>query len=226
MASDVDICNLALAHLGDNATIASIDPPEGSAQAEHCARFFPIARDALLEMKNWSFASRRALLPQLTACCDQWDYIYGLPADCMRPVSVLPNDAEDDYVSSLMPSDIPWSARAYAPAYQAGYYAPQPYQIETNSSGQKILMTNQEQALLRYQAYVTDSSVFPPLFVTTLSWHLASMLAGPVIKGDAGAAEAKRCMEMMAAFLSQASNSDAEQRDIRVEHLVGWMSGR
>jgi hypothetical protein len=28
MASDVDICNLALALLGDVATVASIDPPE------------------------------------------------------------------------------------------------------------------------------------------------------------------------------------------------------
>lgn len=50
MASEVDICNLALARLGDNATVASIDPPEGSAQAEHCARFYAIARDSLLEM--------------------------------------------------------------------------------------------------------------------------------------------------------------------------------
>ena len=48
MASAVDICNLALSHLGDTATVASLDPPEGSAQAEHCARFYPVARDALV----------------------------------------------------------------------------------------------------------------------------------------------------------------------------------
>ena len=30
MASEIDICNLALSHLGDTATIASLDPPEGS----------------------------------------------------------------------------------------------------------------------------------------------------------------------------------------------------
>ena len=60
MASEVDICNLALSHLGDTATIASLDPPEGSAQAEHCARFYPIARDSLLEMHAWGFATSRA----------------------------------------------------------------------------------------------------------------------------------------------------------------------
>ncbi len=50
MPSVVDLCNLALAYLGDDATVASIDPPEGSAQAEHCQRFYPIARDTLLQM--------------------------------------------------------------------------------------------------------------------------------------------------------------------------------
>ena len=53
MASEIAICNLALSHLGDAANIASIDPPEGSAQAEHCATFYPIARDSLLEMHDW-----------------------------------------------------------------------------------------------------------------------------------------------------------------------------
>ena len=65
MASEVDICNLALAHLGDSATVASINPPEGSAQAEMCQRFYPIARDSLLEMHNWGFATRRKALAQL-----------------------------------------------------------------------------------------------------------------------------------------------------------------
>ena len=59
MASDVDICNLALSFLGDDANVSSISPPEGSQQSEHCARFYPIARDGLLQMHNWNWASRR-----------------------------------------------------------------------------------------------------------------------------------------------------------------------
>jgi hypothetical protein len=41
VASSVDIANLALAHLGDEAAVTSFDPPDGSAQAEHCARLLP-----------------------------------------------------------------------------------------------------------------------------------------------------------------------------------------
>ena len=65
MASVVDICNLALAHLGDDATISSIDPPEGSAQAEHCKRFYTSARDTLLQLHPWNFASKRIALAEL-----------------------------------------------------------------------------------------------------------------------------------------------------------------
>ena len=59
MTTPVDIANLALAHLGENGTVASIDPPEGSAQAVHLARFYPIARDALQEAYPWNFCTRR-----------------------------------------------------------------------------------------------------------------------------------------------------------------------
>ena len=65
MASAVDICNEALSHLGDSATVSSIDPPEGSAQAEHCARFYDSTLQSLSELHNWKFALRRTSLAQV-----------------------------------------------------------------------------------------------------------------------------------------------------------------
>ena len=56
MASDVDICNEALSHLGDSATVSSINPPEGSAQAEHCARFYPTTLATLFGTPTWAMA--------------------------------------------------------------------------------------------------------------------------------------------------------------------------
>ena len=117
-------------------------------------------------------------------------------------------------------------AHNYSPVIAAGRYVPQPFTIETNPNGTHVLYTNQENAILRYQALVRDSTEFSSLFVITLAWHLASMLAGPLIKGDAGAAEAKRCAQMMAGYLAEARKSDANQRSIKVEHIVPWTSGR
>jgi hypothetical protein len=97
MASAVSICNLALSHLGDTATVSAIDPPEGSAQAQHCARFYPIARDALLEMAAWNFATKRATLAELTNTSTEWLYAYALPSGCINLLAVHPADATDDY---------------------------------------------------------------------------------------------------------------------------------
>ena len=222
MATEVDICNLALAHLGDDATIASLNPPEGSAQAEKAARFYPIARNSLLEMHTWNFAAKRGNIALTTNSLDQWDYAYVAPADMMSPVAIISPTAQNDYATRMSAGDTPGGITSnYAPTIVAGQYTPQQFAVEGN-----LIYTNQENAVLRYQAFITDPSLFSPQFVVTLSWHLASMMAGPVIKGDQGAAEAKRCTQMMANYLTSAKQSDNLHRDITIEHIVPWTSGR
>lgn len=227
MATEVDICNLALAHLGDEATIASLKPPEGSAQAEHAARFYPIARDTLLDMHSWDFASKRASLAATTNTNKQWEYAYAAPIDMMNAVAIISPDADNDYATKMSSADVPggWTAN-YAPTVSAGMYVPQQFAVEIDNLGNYLIYTNQEKALLRYQSKITDPSRFSPLFTMTLSWHLASMLAGPVIKGDVGAAEAKRCTQMMSGYLTQAIRGDTANRSIKVEHIVPWTAGR
>lgn len=220
MASEVDVCNLALGNLGDNATVASLDPPEGSAQAEHCARFYPIARDSLLELHTWGFSTTRTTLSLLTSGWPEWTYCYAQPADALNLIAVLPPESDDDYSGQY------GVTTANVPLTGGGQYVPQPYSAESLDDGTLVIYTDQENAVLRYTQRVTDTTKFSPLFITTLSWHLASMLAGPLIKGDEGRAESKRCAQMMQAYLAKAAVSDANQRKIRPVQNVGWMTGR
>lgn len=201
MASEVDICNLALSHLGDNATVASIDPPEGSAQAEHCARFYPSARDSLLEMHHWKFATRRATLALLDVDSWSWSYAYAKPAGVLKMLAVLPAGATSDAASV-------------------------DFDMEATDAGALLILSNTENASARYIAYVTDTTLFSPLFSLALSWQLAGLLAGPLLKGDAGAAEAKRCAAMAQSYLAKAAESDANQRKVTQTHNVPWMAGR
>ena len=201
MASEVDICNLALARLGDNATVASIDPPEGSAQAEHCARFYAVARDSLLEMHAWKFATRRVLLAKLTVESWDWAFAYAEPTGALKLLGVLSATASNDDET-------------------------QPYEAESDATGAAIILTNQESASLRFVARVTDTTKFSPLFVDALAWLLASYLAGPVLKGDAGAAMAKTCLQSFMLAFSNAKVSDANQRKVRPEHTPAWIAGR
>lgn len=223
MTSEVTICNLALAHLGDAATISSIDPPEGSAQAEHCAQFYPSARDSLQEMHTWGFCTKRIALAELANPSSTWAYCYGVPNGALNLLAVLAPDATDDYSQGAhMPGEwasltgqFPWSR-----------YSPQPFVNETLDDGTPVIFTNQEQAVLRYTARVTDPAKFSPLFVETLSHYLAAKLAGPVLKGDSGRTESKAQMQIAMALLGKAMASDANQKKRAPQQNVSWITHR
>lgn len=201
MASEIDIANLALARLGDAATIASLDPPEGSAQADHCARFYPIARDALIEMSDWKFAIQRVNLAVLAVDSHGWAYAYAKPANCIKLLGVLASTAGSDEASEN-------------------------YETETDASGNEIILTDTEAAQARYVVRITDTTKFPPLFVDALSWLLASHLAGPVMKGDEGAKMAQTAYARAVFLAGSASASDANQRKVRPDHTPYWIGNR
>jgi len=204
----VDICNLALSYLGDTATVASVDPPEGSAQAQHCARFYPMALNLLLETHRWNFITKRAYLAVVQNCYfDAWRFAYALPSDALNVISVLPK--------ALYPADYFRNALAN---YWGGIW---PLDFELNwhydfqievFNGQQVVLSNVEDAVARYAVSTVQPGMFPALFADALAWKLASMLAGPLLKGDAGAAESKRCLGMYQVVMEQAKGQDANQR--------------
>lgn len=86
MASSVEICNLALVHLGQE-PILTLD--DTSKEARLCRRLYDPTLEALLRSYPWSFAIRRVLLAQeVEPPVFGFSYQYTLPSDCMRIVSL------------------------------------------------------------------------------------------------------------------------------------------
>jgi hypothetical protein len=226
VASAVDIANLALANLGDPATVSSLSPPDGSAQAQHCARFYPIARTSAIEQAAWDFASTRAYLALVSNPWSMWRYAYAMPSNALSVISILPKEAISDYSERACAPDgfIQWPA-GYFPPSADSIYTPQPFSIET-FNGQLVILTDVCDAVARYTFDVSDTTKFSGLFTEALAWKLASMLAGPMIKGDAGAAQAVRCMQMFNVIKGQAESSDANQRQIKPHVATPWIVGR
>jgi hypothetical protein len=223
VASKVDICNEALSHLGDSATVSSIDPPEGSAQAEHCARFYPTVLASLLELHPWGFATRRAVLAQVANPSSTWAYAYAQPSDTVNLLAVLAADAADDYSAPGAPALDGGYARM---PVAAGLYTPQAFSPEADASGNEVILTNQAGAVLRYTALVTDTTKFTPMFTETLAWMLAAKLAGPVVKGDAGRKAALDCQQTAWRWFAKATDSDASSRKVNPQHVVPWLNAR
>lgn len=233
MASEVDICNLALSHVGDSAIVASITPPDGSVQADLCARFYPIARDTLLEMHDWGFATKSLSLALLSLTRTGWAYGYAAPTDLLSLIAILDPAAGDDYSVGM--------ATNYQATYNQlngavpfgitdrGAYTPQAHELEATADGTDVIWTNQVNAFCRYVARVTDPSKFSNLFIDTLGWHLGSMVAGPLLKGESGVKASTACADQAMKKMGKATISDANDKNTtttRDRHAVPWINGR
>ncbi len=182
MASSVDVCNLALGHLGDEATVSSIDPSDGSQQADYCVRFYPIARDQLLGMHAWSFATKRISLALIDTdeLPDSWQYCYAVPSGALQVISVLAPGNTGGFFNSDPNSPL------YGQPAQPGDLGTQPFVQEVLQNGAKVIFTNVADAIGRYVVSITDTTKFSPLFVVAHARLLAAYLAGPILKGETG----------------------------------------
>ena len=208
MASVVDICNLALAHLGEIPNISSIDPPEGSAHAEKCERFYPLARDTALEMRNWSFALKRVVLAQVKNDHPSWQFKYSLPADCIRPISVAQPGTHVEVFAAIYP-DRP---------QPLGRPAVDDFAVEG-----AFIYTSREDVELLYLRRISDTTKFPPLFVSAVAWLLASYLAGAITRDM----DIKQwCYEMFERDLSLSAQSVANGGQTTNQHTPHWISQR
>ena len=97
MASEVLICNAALQLIKNSKQIT--DLTQGTKEANACEIIFEELRDALLEMHNWNFATKRVKLAQLTTTpAFEWEYSYQLPSDFLRVTSVHQNSTGMDRI--------------------------------------------------------------------------------------------------------------------------------
>lgn len=196
MASKVDIWNTALSHIGHKANIA--DPDETSAEANHCRRYYPIAVNVALERHAWSFATRRVQLAVVANPVEHWMFAYSRPNLCIKERAVLPPQCTDDKHE-------------------------QPFAVESNEDGDILILTNMENAVLKYTTVVEDTNKFSPLFVLAVSYDLASLLVGPIPKD----VRLKKAMSDWAAYwTAEAAAADANAsmsnsyRDFTPSHLA------
>lgn len=207
MAAVVDIINLALSHIGDRATVSSIDPPEGSAQADHAAQFWPIARDEALAEYDWRFASTTTSLARIDDSLQndpRFVYAYALPADFLVARAMV---HETGNLFWLEPND---------PDFDTG----------TIEDGTRVFFTNYTDQALRYTRRVTDPSRYSPKFVTALSYLMAAYLAGPVVKGRTGAQTAAAMRQAWTRLAAEAAAVDANQHHGREQRTPAGLQAR
>jgi hypothetical protein len=149
MASLVAIWNKALSGcLGERAAISQ--PNEQSAAAAVCRLHYDTTRDTLLASHDWTFARRRVSLADLGSPPQLWAYRYQLPSDCIRDRRITPA-MTGQAVRYEMASD-----------------------KDAQGGDIQVLYTDLSPAELVYTARVTNTELYPPMFVEALAWSLAA----------------------------------------------------
>ena len=217
MTSAVGICNIGLGHLGQEKQISSISPVDGSRESGYCAMFYPIARQEMIELAPWTFATTRIALAQTTNLSTVWSYAYALPSDCLKPVRVL---TLGDFSSIFLRADVIDSF----PATSNDFFDEEGsanFQVQGD-----VIYTHEPEAVLIYRKDVVDTSKFTPLFVTSLGMLLASYLSGPIIRGAEGAKTNAAWRANAEGAIRRASFSDANSSSQRNDPVPSHISGR
>lgn len=155
MASEVDICNLALGKLGATA-ITSLAAPS-TFEEEQCKLWYPVCRDAVLEEHTWSWASARYKLNPTGN-----DPVWGDDIQYQRPQGIVA------------------VARLYANTNTRDLIPPEQWKVE----GQHIY-SSEAAAYAVCVTRVLDPQRFTGLFVSALAARLAAELCNPLTENTA-----------------------------------------
>ena len=158
MATQTNICNMALGHIRAQSPvdqITSIDEVSNEAQA--CNLYYDQVLEELLTSHPWTFAAKTA---ELAAHADDppadWGYRYALPADCLR-------------------------TRAVTTSSVTSQTDPIRYMLELNDAGTaQTLLCDIDDAWLRYTSSDVDEALFSPMFTAALAWRLAMEICIPL----------------------------------------------
>lgn len=214
MASEVDVCNMALSHFGSETVVTSISPPDGSVEAGHCKRFFASARQQALEIGAPSWAKKRVSLAEVDNPSTVWAYAYALPSDYLKGLRVLQQATVQEYLY--------WPSGAVVTADDLRIFSERgsaDFEVEDG-----VLMTHEPEAVLLYLRDVSDLTKWNATSVMGLSYLLASLIAGPLVKGAEGVKAGRELRAAARSVLTEGlvhdANSSSERNDFIPDHLL------
>ncbi len=195
--ADVDVCNEALGHIGQAAEVQSINPSDGSAQADRCAVYYHGCVLEALADHDWGFASESAELARLTAVPLGWSFAYATPHAAVTVREVRSSGGSES----------------------------EPFTIGS-IDGSAVILTNATRAWARYTVRPTADR-WPQTFASACAYLLASKLAGPSMKDQKGVMIASAMRRSYEAAIAKAAEHDVDQHRVPRSHRVPpWIAAR
>ena len=201
------ICNLALLRIGIATPISDITESSVAARAlnsvwEQCIR-------TMLRERPWPFAVRQVDLALVgESIFSDWLYTYRYPADFINIHRVNP-----PLVAATAPAEV-YTYTDRKPLPQSF-----PYAVGSDVSG-KLLHCDVYEAQVMGTVYISDVSLFDPLFTSALSWFLAAEIALSLTKNKDVYANAKAQSDALSSEAAAAGLNEPKPRDAAEADMI------
>lgn len=206
MASEVEICNLALNNIRAGG-INSLDDP--TVQARTCKLKYPILRDQVLTDAPWQFAHKLKPLSLLTDEVFNWRYAYQYPSDCLYINYLVPEQAGIDhsvnlrYSSTDVRDEMTMNNRVN-------------YEV-ININNNRVIVSNTPNLRIDYRANITNPNLFTTPFIMALSHLIAAEIAISVAGVEKGAPLRNQSLQIYEAYLNNAVSNNANEQSTSVQ---------
>lgn len=196
MSSKIEIWNMALGFIGTR-TVAS--ESERCPEAVQCGLFWDNARRMVLSQFPFNFAQKKRLLAEKKieeVFKSQWKYAYSMPNDCISPQAIADTN---------------------------NFYERKYFEIALKETGEKVLLCDVNPCTLHYTADVTDTTLYPEIFINALAYKLASLVVIPLLKNNSSKRQELEQLYQMA--IADAVQSNARQGKEK-PYVDEWIAAR
>lgn len=236
MADQLSICNRALLAVGARTQVSSINPSDGSIEANSLSVLWQPTFESLARTAHWNVLRRQQTLSVLYAAQGTpenpsgsslpipptpWLYAYAYPSDCLDMQFIVPS----------LPSNAGGTTPATTINNAAGTSLPNggqiPYVISTLSDSNNapilIILTNQDQAQAVYTVNQSDPAGWDSLFQSAMVASLGAFLV-PALSLSLPLLD--RCVKQAEVAIAQARVADGNEGVTTMDHLPDWIRAR
>lgn len=237
MTNQLDIANRSLLSIGARVQISSLNPSDGSAEANAVSVLWTPTFEALARTAHWNCFRKQILLSLVAAASGTaenpsgtdliipptpWTYAYAYPSDCLAIRYIVPS-LPAGAAGSVPQTTINNAASLYFPNNEGQIdYAISTFQDSLNNTV-LVVLTNQSQAQAVYTANYPNpalwDSQFQAAMVASLGAYLVPALSLSLPLMQLSIATAER-------IITQARARDGNEGVTVMDHLPDWMIAR
>lgn len=241
MTAEVDIANQALSAIGTRSQIATLN--EVSNEAIQCNLLLKPLRDELLRLAPWNCATNYNNLALICAVPGSpenptqgtatwqkgippppWSYEYAYPSDCLRPLWIVPQFSTGFAGGVPITTAITGAQPSFwnGPPVRFKVAIDQPLIGIPPAPGPdaKVILTNQQQAILCYIKRVADPNIWDDQFKRAMVDGLAARLV-IALTGDKALANLK--IQQANTTISLARQGDGNEGLTINDHTPDWI---